>query len=112
MAPKKGTKRAAEARGQNLSAYHGLSNQFPPIFPNHRNPPRCQIRHQVAVAEPSEAKKMKETLQKYGVEKSIYDRGPAGKTWSRWRSIKIKCVRMPSIQYIYSSFGQRGKNLR
>lgn len=40
MAPKKGTKRAAE----------------------------------VAVAEPSEAKKMKETLQKYGVEKSIYDR--------------------------------------
>jgi hypothetical protein len=32
------------------------------------------------VAEPSEAKKMKETLQKYGVEKSIYDRGPAGKT--------------------------------
>jgi len=80
MAPKKGTKRAAEARGQNLSAYDGLSNQFPPIFPNHRNPPRCQIRHQVAVAEPSEAKKMKETLQKYGVEKSIYDRGPAGKT--------------------------------
>eukprot|EP00435_Cladocopium_sp_Y103_P001788 s2911_g1.t1 len=40
MAPKKGTKRAAE----------------------------------VAVAEPSEAKKMKQTLQKYGVEKSIYDR--------------------------------------
>eukprot|EP00435_Cladocopium_sp_Y103_P009220 s2911_g2.t1 len=31
---------------------------------------------QVAVAEPSEAKKMKQTLQKYGVEKSIYDRGP------------------------------------
>ena len=34
---------------------------------------------EVAVAEPSEAKKMKETLQRYGVEKSIYDRGP---TWS------------------------------
>ena len=45
---------------------------FPSIFPNH---PKPMIR-EVAVAEPSEAKKMKETLQRYGVEKSIYDRGP------------------------------------